>query len=38
MLPDQYADSLHLYVNSDKEEKAKAVLNEYIDKINKWME
>jgi len=38
MLPDQYADSLHLYVNSDKEEKAKAVLDEYIDKINKWME
>jgi mannose-1-phosphate guanylyltransferase/phosphomannomutase len=38
ILPDQYADSLHLYVNSDKEEKAKAVLNEYIDKINKWME
>jgi mannose-1-phosphate guanylyltransferase/phosphomannomutase len=38
MLPDQYADSLHLYVNSDKEEKAKAVLDEYIVKINKWME
>jgi len=38
MIPDQYADSLHLYVNSDKEEKAKAVLDEYIDKINKWME
>ncbi|MDM7273184.1 sugar phosphate nucleotidyltransferase [Sulfurihydrogenibium azorense] len=38
MIPDQYSDNLHLYVNSDVEEKAQDLLNQYIEKIGKWIE
>ncbi len=38
MLPDQYADKLHLYITSDSKEKAKEILKEYTEKISKWLE
>ncbi len=38
MIPDQYSDNLHLYINSHTKERAEEVLNEYIEKINGWIE
>jgi mannose-1-phosphate guanylyltransferase/phosphomannomutase len=38
MIPDQYSDNLHLYINSDSQEKAEATTNEFVEKINRWIE
>ena len=36
MIPDQYSDHLNLYIQSENEEKGKAILAEYTAKIEKW--
>lgn len=36
MIPDQYSDHLNLYIQSENEEKGKAILVEYSAKIEKW--
>ncbi len=37
MIPDQYADKLHLYITSDSKRKAQEVLKEYTEKVSKWL-
>ncbi|UPT76652.1 NTP transferase domain-containing protein [Sulfurovum sp. XGS-02] len=36
MIPDQYRDHLNLYIQSENEEKGKAILAEYSAKIEQW--
>ena len=36
MIPDQYSDHLNLYIQSENEEKGKAILADYSAKIEKW--
>jgi len=36
MIPDQYGDYLNLYIQSENDEKGKAILAEYTAKIEKW--
>ena len=38
MIPDQYSDNLHLYVQAENKEKGEKLLETYREKINKWIE
>lgn len=38
VIPDQYGDSVHLYVSSDKKEKGQQVLDYYSKKVKEWIE
>ncbi|MCX7738246.1 MAG: sugar phosphate nucleotidyltransferase [Hydrogenothermaceae bacterium] len=38
VIPDQYGDSVHLYVSSDRVEKGQEILSDYNDKIKQWIE
>ena len=37
MIPDQYEDFIHLYIQAENEEKGKSLLNTYTQKINQWL-
>ncbi len=37
MIPDQYSDNLHLYVQAESKEKADKLVEEYRNKINQWI-
>jgi len=36
MIPDQYNEHLHLYIQAENEEKGQEILNTYTAKIEKW--
>ena len=36
MIPDQYTDNLNLYIQATDEKDGKAILNEYLQKIENW--
>lgn len=38
VIPDQYGDSVHLYISSDRVEKGQEILSDYNDKIKQWIE
>ncbi|NPA54674.1 MAG: NTP transferase domain-containing protein [Aquificae bacterium] len=37
MIPDQYEDIIHLYIQAENEEKGKELIEKYTEKINKWL-
>jgi len=37
MIPDQYADSLHIYIQAENRDKGEEILNQYLEKINNWI-
>ncbi len=37
MIPDQYEDYIHLYIQAENEEKGNNLLNMYTEKINHWL-
>jgi mannose-1-phosphate guanylyltransferase/phosphomannomutase len=37
MIPDQYSDNLHIYVQAESKEKADKLVEEYRNKINQWI-
>ncbi len=38
MIPDQYEDTIHLYIQAENEEKGKELIKVYTEKINKWLQ
>ncbi len=38
MIPDQYSDNIHLFVQSESKEKLNEMFNEYLSKINNWLD
>jgi mannose-1-phosphate guanylyltransferase/phosphomannomutase len=37
MIPDEYEESVHLYVQAKTEKEAEKILKEYTEKVNKWI-
>ncbi len=37
MIPDQYEDTIHLYIQAENEEKGKELIEKYTEKINRWL-
>ena len=38
MIPDQYEDTIHLYIQAENEEKGKELIKVYTEKINRWLQ
>jgi phosphomannomutase len=37
MIPDEYEESVHLYVQAKTEKETEKILKEYTEKVNKWI-